>query len=169
MKTNLVFALFLFIATQMNAINLPVTNDANLFEIPTTHTKATKLSKVEKATKLLRGKWVNFNLLCADKRKAKKTDAYLKYQFKKDGTYVKLVGNKAVETLERGFWRISEDGAYILFYVSKDGTAEKIYATQFAKITKLTNNTMKIAYAVYVPLKGDDVNTSYQEFTFDKK
>lgn len=166
MKTNLVLSLMLFVALQLSATNLPVNSELEYFAAPTGLTLTTK---VEKATKMLTGKWVNTSIFSNGKKSKRSTRTYLKYQFKKDGTYVKLMGNKSAEVLERGFWRISDDGAYILFYVSEDGTAQKINATQFAKITKLNNNTMKIAFALDLPVCNDKANTSYREFSFDRK
>jgi len=156
----------LFVTLQLTAINLPANSELAYIAAPNGNSLTTK---VEKATKLLTGKWVNTSIFSKGKKDKRSARTYLKYQFKKDGTYVKLMGNRSKEVLERGFWRISDDGAYILFYVSEDGTAEKINATQFAKITKLTNNNMKIAFALDLPVCGDKVNSSFREFSFDRK
>jgi len=99
----------------------------------------------------------------------KMENAFLKYQFKKDGTYVKLFGSEMVEVLERGFWEISKDGKYILFYASEDGTTDKIHATEFAKIVTVDKKTLRIEFAHRTVEFSELFNTSLKEFSFNKK
>jgi len=65
-------------------------------------------------------------------------DAFLKFQFDKNGTYAKIYGSGDNETMEVGNWNITDDNENLIL-TSKDGSA-----AQFIKINKLEEETIEL-------------------------
>ncbi|MEO1517756.1 MAG: hypothetical protein AAFV95_22225 [Bacteroidota bacterium] len=94
--------------------------------------------------------------------------AYLELNFKSDGTYTKWMGSEEAESVERGFWEISDDGQYLVFHVSKEGTPESVYTTQYARIKDVRTGKFYLEHS----LTTSDVEglfcTDFKTFSFQR-
>ncbi|MFK7772003.1 MAG: hypothetical protein AB8F94_07680 [Saprospiraceae bacterium] len=93
----------------------------------------------------LRGEWAytNFAYQIADNLHACEEiiivkDAFLKFQFDKNGTYAKIYGNGDNETIEVGNWDITDDN-HNLILIPKDGSP-----AQFIKINKMEEENVEL-------------------------
>lgn len=83
----------------------------------------------EKAARMhaaLAGKWENTLYPFDENGSMIVEDAFLSYNFRKDGTYVKTLGGSQKRFEVHGRWEVSADGAQIFLYDSAEAAPETI-------------------------------------------
>ena len=94
--------------------------------------------------------------------------AYLRYQFREDGSYTKEMGNAEIKSIEQGFWEVSKDGQYLVFYVSKDGRPETVYTSQYARILDARLGKFRIEHSMTTSDVDGLFCTAPKAFSFER-
>lgn len=93
-------------------------------------------------------------------------DAFLSYQFKRDGTYLKEWGNRKKAFKESGTWKLSKDGGHILLQINqKKG---KYIKNEVAKIKLIDMDKLVLEQSLHSPDKENLFCTKKKDFVFVK-
>lgn len=119
-------------------------------------------SKNARVVASLVGKWENpyFALESGKDSNAR----YLKYQFREDGTYIKMLGGAETQVEETGTWEISEDGSQLLMR-SRSLCDGKVMTTS-ATIKHLSMDELVLEQTMCVA--GVMITSEPQDFYFNK-
>ena len=91
---------------------------------------------------------IPFDLNGAASQLSHSRGSFLSYEFLPNGTYMKNYGNQTEILTETGYYEISQDGQYILFFVAEDHEIGKTDYTYVAKIKFLRPGEMVLEQAV---------------------
>ncbi|MEM6724818.1 MAG: hypothetical protein AAF598_12315 [Bacteroidota bacterium] len=96
--------------------------------------------------------------------------ASLSYQFNEDGSYQRIIASDYLEITETGFYEVSADGSFLMFYAAVDHNPEQIYTTHVAKIDQLENDGLVINQALTLPYSEFDTLfcTCNKDFTLTR-
>ncbi len=72
--------------------------------------------------------------------------AFLEYQFNEDGTYQRKMGSHMVDIEEEGFWEITHDGQYLVFHLTRDGSPEQVYSSQYVRLTEVNSLEQHLSF-----------------------
>lgn len=151
---SFILALSLTCASYLQAGNSPATNnDGDTIE-------AAAMAAIR--TQLI-GQWENpFFTLEFDSNK----NGFLKYHFREDGTYTKILGGGELPIEEEGTWEVSEDGKYLLMRSQNLCDGQPAMVTQVATIKHLSLDEMVLQQSVCVD--GVAVSGESKDFFFNK-
>ncbi|MEM1218460.1 MAG: hypothetical protein AAGH79_06090 [Bacteroidota bacterium] len=98
------------------------------------------------------GNWssatIPFDLNGAASKMAHNQGLFLEYEFLPNGTYVKNFGNQTEIQTETGYYEISQDGQFILFFVAEDKQIASTEYTYLARIKYLAPGELVLEQAV---------------------
>ena len=90
----------------------------------------------------------------------------LKYHFRADGTYSKILGGAETIIEEKGPWEVSEDSKYLLMRSRSLCNGQEVATTQVATIKHLQFDEMVLEQAICVD--GVTISAEPQNFYFNK-
>jgi hypothetical protein len=130
----------------------------------TTHdsAEATKVSAVQAS---LVGRWESPNFMLEDGNNVRDTNGRsLKYDFRADGTYTKVLGGAEVQVEEQGTWSLSKDGKQLI--MKSKTLCDGQLVTNIANIKHLVMDEMVLEQTLCVA--GTVVNTAPKSLYFNK-
>lgn len=163
---SVILLITLFSTTALQAEQFLQTDptDSLTAEVPNKKDSA-KTDKAAKAEAALIGKWENPYFVLESGTNGQDTNGRsLKYQFREDGTYTKVLGGAEAQIEENGTWEISEDGAQVL--MRSRSICDGQMATNTATIKHLSFNELVLEQTMCV--SGVMVSSEPQEFYFNK-
>lgn len=92
--------------------------------------------------------------------------AFLKYEFRSDGTYVKMVGGEKVVIKETGAWEISKDGRYLLMHANVLEGGRQTTSSSMARIKYLQLDELVLEHSLQV--QDAKFCTRQKDFFFNK-
>lgn len=127
--------------------------------------KTTKTTKAAKAEASLIGRWENPYFVLESGTNGQDTNGRsLKYHFREDGTYTKVLGGAETQIEENGTWEISKDGEEVL--MRSRSVCDDQAVTHTAAIKHLSFNELVLEQTMCV--SGVMVTSEPQEFYFNK-
>lgn len=126
-------------------------------------TDSSKTAKVAKAEAILIGRWEN-PYFVLESNGQDTNGRSLKYHFREDGTYSKVLGGAETQIEENGTWEISKDGEQVLMRSRSICDDQMVIHT--ATIKHLTFSELVLEQTMCVA--GVTVTSEPQEFFFNK-
>lgn len=167
--TNLCFSIALLSFYSLQAEQYLNLTDSVLTGIPlpngTDSSKTAKTAKVEKAEASLIGRWENPYFSMESNANGQDTNARsLKYHFRQDGTYSKILGGAETQIEENGSWEISADGLQILMRSNSVCDGQPVIHTATIKHISFSELVLEQTMCI----SGINVTSEPQEFFFNK-
>lgn len=128
-------------------------------------TDSAKTTKATKAEATLVGRWENPYFTLESNTNGQDTNGRsLRYHFREDGTYTKVLGGAEAQIEEVGSWEISSDGAQVLMRSRSICDGQPV--THTAVIKHLSPNELVLEQTMCV--SGVIATAEPQEFYFNK-
>ncbi|MDX1939574.1 MAG: hypothetical protein SFU99_03435 [Saprospiraceae bacterium] len=109
------------------------------------------------------GRWENPNFV--SENPAIKNGS-LRYQFRENGTYSKVLGGSETRIEEEGAWEISADGKHLLMRSQSLCNGQQVAVTNVAAIKHLQMDELVLEQALCVD--GVNISTEPKDFFFNK-
>ncbi len=157
---------FLGIANQSNEdYSYENTNSATpAFSFSNEKTTAESL-RVSKA--IIVGRWENsLDAVEADINGKSISGGFLKYIFRENGTYSKVLGGAEVSIEEAGRWEVSEDGKQLLMYSTQMLNGQLHTVTEVANIKYLQMDEMVLEQ--HLRVADEQFSSEKRDFYFNK-
>lgn len=171
---NVISVFFLMILTSFTSLNAGPTNFQGLFAKQSlatiqpnetaTHDSA-EAAKVSALQASLVGRWESPNFMLEEGNNGRDTNGRsLKYDFRADGTYTKVLGGAEVQVEEQGKWSLSEDGKQLI--MKSKTLCDGQLVTNIANIKHLVMDELVLEQTLCVA--GTIVNAAPKSFYFNK-
>ena len=133
------------------------------------HNAQAQAGELSRLRQSLSGSWSNAMYpfdLHAGKNNKPLAGAFLKYEFRPDGTLVKIFGGAQVEVREGGTWEVSKDGRYLLMHSVEQQDGQRKIRTEMARIKYLQLDELVLEHALQV--NEAQFCTRKKDFFFNK-